>query len=288
MGVPFLQNSHSEGSGAAIAQFLTFLFVWEALYQIASRAIKLAISRYPDQIVPTETTQSTGQASKTLAQRGPSYAISFLHSAYVTKRGFRHLLALWNASNTDKLMIPGRTVVSRVRLDHLEVATTNMLFVSYLVYDLVHITTQYPKLGGLDTVAHHVLFAICSFINGTYGIMAFPFGWLIVGEMSTIFLNLRWFMLKTGRQGSAALKVINSLFASTFIMTRIGIYTCGVVQLFGHSINEVRRLPDLSGVPVPFLVATCGCILLGWILNLIWGFKIAKMMMMGEAKAKNR
>ena len=151
MMVLFLENSHAEGSGAAITQFLTFLFVWEALYQIASRAIELAISRYPDQIVLTETTQSAGQASKTLAERGPSYAISFIHSAYVTKRGFRHLQALWNASDTDKLMIPGRNVVSQVRLDHLEVATTNMLFASYLVYDLVHITTQYPKLGGPDT-----------------------------------------------------------------------------------------------------------------------------------------
>ena len=152
MGVLFLQNSHDDGSGAAITQFLMFLFMWEVLYQMASRAIRLAISAYPDQIVTTEkTTQSEGEASKTLAQLGPSYAISFLHSAYVTKRGFGHLLALWNASNIDKLMIPGRTVMSRVRLDHLEVATTNMLFVSYLVYDLVHIITQYPKLGGLDT-----------------------------------------------------------------------------------------------------------------------------------------
>ena len=151
MGVVFLQNSHAEGSGAAVTQFLMFLSMWEALYQITSRAIGLTISRFPDQIVPTETTQSAGQACKTLAERGPSYAISFLHSAYVTKRGFGHLLALWNASNTDKLMIPGRSVVSRVRLDHLEVARTNILFVSYLVYDLVHIITQYPKLGGLDT-----------------------------------------------------------------------------------------------------------------------------------------
>ena len=81
-------------------------------------------------------------------------------------------------------------------------------------------------------------------------------------------------MLKSGRQDSAALKLINNLFASTFIITRIGIYTCGVVQLFGYSINELQRLPDLSGVPLPFLVATCACVMLGWILNLIWGFKI--------------
>ena len=141
---------------------------------------------------------------QTLLQRGPSYLVSFFHSIITTMRGTMHLYHLWGASNFDKIYIPskasynaydGSTIIT-YRWAHLHVATTNTLFLSYLLYDLFHILLQYPRLGGVDTILHHVLFAFCSFINGTYGLMAFQFGWLIVGELSTIFLNVRWFLIK--------------------------------------------------------------------------------------------
>ena len=70
-------------------------------------------------------------------------------------------------------------------------------FMAYIVYDLVHVLTNWPQLGGWDTVVHHILFLWCAVINANMGILPFPFGWLILCELSTPFLNLRWLLIKT-------------------------------------------------------------------------------------------
>mmetsp|Transcript_2544 Transcript_2544/g.5431 ORF Transcript_2544/g.5431 Transcript_2544/m.5431 type:complete len:316 (+) Transcript_2544:260-1207(+) len=294
----FMQNSHDDGSSAALRVFFMFLCMWEIMYHVAKFGLKICLKQYPRQIMDSSlfngenkknsngltNSSSNGRtrsplddAKHTLLQRGPSYVVSFLHSIYVTGRGIMHLYHLWNATNYDKLLIPGMGVLNSYRWAHLEVARTNTLFLSYLIYDLFHILLQYPKLGGVDTILHHLLFASCSVINGTYGLLVFPFGWLIVGEGSTIFLNIRWFLLKSGRGNSALLDKTNGLFASTFFMTRIGIYSAGVIHLFYNSLPELRSLPAKTGVPIPLLGLTCGCMLLGWALNIVWGYKILAM-----------
>mmetsp|Transcript_7428 Transcript_7428/g.12935 ORF Transcript_7428/g.12935 Transcript_7428/m.12935 type:complete len:320 (-) Transcript_7428:364-1323(-) len=293
----FMENSHDDGSIAALQVFFMFLCMWEILYHAAKYLLKIGLARFPNQIldsslfnsdnrkhdrnpqsnIDNHTTHSRSpldDAKHTLLQRGPSYIVSFLHSIYATWRGIMHLYHLWNASNLDKLLIPGKEIIDSYRWAGLHVATTNTLFLSYLVYDLLHILLHYPKLGGVDTIIHHVIFASCSVINGTFGIMPFAFGWLIVGEASTIFLNARWFLLKSGRQTSDLLNKINTLFAATFFLTRIGIYSSGIIHLFYNSLPELRSLPTQTGVPITLVGMTCGCMLLGWALNILWGYKI--------------
>jgi len=130
----------------------------------------------------------------------------------------------------------------------------------------------------------HLIFASLSVVNGTYGLMAFPFGWLIVGEMSTVFLNIRWFLLKSGRGTSSTLDITNKLFAATFFLTRIGIYSAGIIHLFIYSLPELKMLPKESGVPVQLLGLTCGFITLGCGLNVLWGYKILGMVL-GKKKS---
>jgi hypothetical protein len=149
-------------------------------------------------------------------------------------------------------------------------------------------------LGGVDTILHHVAFAACSVINGSFGILPFAFGWLIVGEASTVFLNARWFLLKSGRCGAGGggaplLAAVNKLFAATFFATRIGAYTVGIAHLFGRHQAELWAIPAESGVPVPLFGLTCSCIVLGWVLNLFWGYTIMGMVRgKAEPNAKTR
>lgn len=355
---PILENSHDDGSHAAIQILLLSFCMWETLYRISGLMIKkLLLIRYPNQnqrvdsssssspllmkskengntydddrcqyssnnnngssshnnttttnpnkykLDPTGSAQQQQQLRHTLLHRGPSYLVSFLHSIYATCRGCVHLYQLWNASYIDKLLIPSTakittptiatsTILSNnYRGAHLNVAQTNIVFLSYLLYDLCHILHQYPKLGGLDTVLHHVLFASCSLINGTFGLMAFCFGWLVVGEGSTIFLNIRWYLLKSETSGettkttkgqSGMINMINGLFALTFFITRIGIYSAGMIHLFYYSWDELISLPMECGVPWTMLGLTCGCMILGWVLNFIWGYKILSMVVGGS------
>lgn len=308
---PLMENSHDDGSNAALRVFFMFLCMWEIVYHAARYLLKIGLARFPNRILDSSLFNSADRkhdknghndigshttpgrsplddAKHTLLQRGPSYIVSFLHSIYATWRGIMHLYHLWNASNLDKLLIPGKEIIDSYRWAHLHVARTNTLFLSYLIYDLLHILLHYPKLGGVDTIIHHVLFASCSVINGTFGIMPFAFGWLIVGEASTILLNARWFLLKSGRETSALLNKINYSFAATFFLTRIGIYSSGVIHLFYNSLPELRSLPAKTGVPIPFLGMTCGCMLLGWALNILWGYKILSIFGGKKNKKKER
>lgn len=293
---PLLHKSHDDGSSAALQLFFMSLCMWEILYHVARYLLKVVLKRYPTLILSPSltkdatkkqsnghsngngTTQSPSDIAKhTILQRGPSYIVSLLHSTYATGRGIMHICNFIHASSIDKVFIPDKEILNSYRWAHLHVVRTNTIFLSYLCYDLIHIILQYPNLGGIDTLIHHLIFASCSVINGTFGVLANAFGWLIVGEGSTIFLNLRWFLLKSGRETGPALDKINGLFAFTFFLTRIGIYSVGIIDLFHYSLPELKSLPAVSGVPVPLLGLTCGCVLLGWVLNILWGYKILGM-----------
>eukprot|EP00569_Conticribra_weissflogii_P007583 CAMPEP_0171350676 /NCGR_PEP_ID=MMETSP0878-20121228/36995_1 /TAXON_ID=67004 /ORGANISM="Thalassiosira weissflogii, Strain CCMP1336" /LENGTH=381 /DNA_ID=CAMNT_0011855667 /DNA_START=139 /DNA_END=1284 /DNA_ORIENTATION=+ len=242
------------------------------------------------------------QARQTLIQQGPSYFVSLIHSLYVTYRGIHHISSLYDASDLEKVFITRTYFQGSHRPAHLEVAKTNIIFLSYLLYDLLHVIIQYPNLGKIDTIIHHLVFASCSAINGTYGVMPFPFGWLIVGEASTIFLNWRWFLRVSGRGGKRGdnvcssgeveqkrvLDTVNSLFAFSFFATRIILYSIGMIHLFGFSLEEVKQLQQLGGVPSSLLGMTCGCMFLGWGLNLLWGFKIWGMMVRGTQRKRKK
>ncbi len=84
-----------------------------------------------------------------------------------------------------------------------------------------------------------------------------------------------------GRPYSYYYVINNGLFALTFFITRIGIYSAGMIHLLYYSRKELLSLPEVSGVPWSMLGLTCGCMMLGWILNVVWGWKILSMMVFG-------
>lgn len=94
--------------------------------------------------------------------------------------------------------------------------------------------------------------------------------------------------MKSGRGESSAvvLDVVNRLFALAFFVTRNVVYTVGMVHLFWFSWEEVRLLPEVSGVPLGWLGLTFGCMVLGWILNVVWGYKIMNMVVVGGGGGK--
>jgi len=329
-----MQNSHNDGSAAALQVLLLFVISWEMTYRIVKYLMYQLLGKTnftTNDANNSYDTSSRGRTLQTLLTCGPSYAVSTVHAIIVTARGCTHLLQLWDASPYDKFVIPPDSTTTlqddntmmNYRGAHLLVARTNIIFVSYLLYDVCHVLYQYPKLGKVDTVLHHILFIVCSFINGTYGIMAFAFGWLIVGEASTILLNVRWLLIQlsgrssissssgggggggggisdgkssssSGSSGSGSttvvlLDTINILFAITFLIVRVLIYTLGVVHLLiMHGRSIIMVLPQTTYVPRILLGITCGCILLGWGLNLIWGMKIMAMVFRkSEARKKS-
>jgi hypothetical protein len=123
-----------------------------------------------------------------LYEQGPSYFVSMLHATIVGVRGVFHATALLNAPPTVKIvMAAARDTEWAATLDAIE--QTNHLFLSYLLFDMLHMVAAFPKLGGFDMIAHHTVFIICSAVCGSLCALPFPFAWLILGELSTIWCD---------------------------------------------------------------------------------------------------
>ena len=99
------------------------------------------------------------------------------------------------------------------------------------MYDVSHVLLEYPRLGGMDVVAHHVLFALASYVCGSNRVFPWPFAWLIIGELSTLPLNLRWVLIQSGRGDTRLMKWTNRGFALSFFVGRVVVYGLGLLHL---------------------------------------------------------
>ena len=232
---------------------------WEAVYQLS----KLAVRTY---VEPTE-------ANKKLRRDAASYIVALIHAGIMGTRGPWHMLALINAPVGAKLAMPGAGSPWVAAASSVE--TTNLLFLSWLLYDLLHLGLAFPKLGGADSVAHHVGFICASLVCGLHEIFPFPFAWLISGELSSILLNIRWLLINSGRGDTRALLAANNTFVVLFFATRVVGYGAGLAHLWVVR-DHLRQLDDVVARPLLLVVLTL--VVGGFGLNLMWMFKIVQML----------
>lgn len=219
-------------------------------------------------------------ARRLLQSLAPPYIVSTIHAVFVTFRGIQHLTRLFNAPPILQLIRPPPHILATLPLSDLpyvveidRVLTTNAIFASYLITDLIHVIRLYPRVGGLDTILHHLAFAGCALVAGSYRLYPFMFGWLIIGEASTSLLNLRWLLIKAGKGSTFYFKVIQFLFALVFTITRIFIYATGLV----YQLSILRHVLPLA--PFAAVVSTMGFVVVGFVINLMWMGKIYKLAM---------
>lgn len=232
-----------------------------------------------------------------LRTQGPSYYLSSLHALALADRGLRHMARLWYAPALLKLYHPGNllypahsasTITDRLPyvgylpvLD--DIAAANRVFTSYLLSDLAVILVHYPSLGGMDMVVHHCVFALCALVAGYYQINTFMFTWIAIGEASTPLLNLRWFILtigkkRNGRMTEAAarwLAVIEPMFGALFFITRVCVYSAGMVYQMKIMPMFPKHLPRWA------VYSTFGLVVVGFGLNLTWMWKITGILLCG-------
>lgn len=191
---------------------------WETLYQASGLVLRFAARR------PGVVLDADGASQEKLGDLGASYAVAFAHACIVTSRGLMHLVQLAPAPIEAKLSIPPDSADPWHAIAS-SVEGTSVIFLSWLLYDVVHVVLALARgdrrLGGFDTLAHHIGFITAASICGPCKALPFAFGWLIIGECSSIFLNVRWFLITMGRGASALLHATNVLFAATFFLGRI-------------------------------------------------------------------
>lgn len=97
------------------------------------------------------------------------------------------------------------------------------------------------------------------------------FSWLIIGESSTPFLNVRWFLIRQGLGHTAYMTFVSLAFAVTFFLTRFCIYGTGLV----HALFNFRAFPP--DYPHWGALSVMAFVVLGFFLNLIWLSKIMRL-----------
>lgn len=214
-----------------------------------------------------------------LIERGPAYLVSTLHALIVTTRGLQHMPLLFRASKLLKTHIPSDLMYTprlherKIIRELHRVELSNLLLTSYLLSDLHHVLINYPNIGGVDTVLHHVAFLYCSFIGGAYKVNPFMFCWLILGEASTPFLNLRWFLINSGYGHTFLLRVVDMTFALLFFATRFLLYGLGVLYQLAILSHYPVQVPEWAKY------STFAFVVAGFFINLFWLKKIVRIIM---------
>lgn len=146
-----------------------------------------------------------------------------------------------------------------------------IIMVIYFALDIVAMKSS----GNVPLVVlfHHSAFGFAGMLQLWAGRNCGPFSWLIGGELSTIFLNARWFLKRSGRSSSRLYVIVQGLFAVTFFLTRVLIYGVGLYDFVSNDPNIFRRVEVWQIIPFLF-VAMYG-------LNLYWFSKILRIVFKG-------
>lgn len=137
------------------------------------------------------------------------------------------------------------------------------LFAGYLISDFgidIFESTMGYRAWEMDGIAHHTIFLLIGGLNYQLGRWTYMFYALVLGETSTIFLNIRWMMIATDE--TTRIGLVSALFASSFFCCRVLVYGYCLWTTFTE---DSKVFADMSGWQVAPMATV-----LGYGLNLFW------------------
>ena len=261
--VLFYRNKPGE-PGIILKEVAVAALCFEVLYRSLGAAFR--------RLASTQGVALDKKRRPTFARDGNSYAVSFVHASIVVVRGLQHLIQQYGAPLEAKFLQRPYDSVNEWAAGAAAIEPTNTIFLAFLLYDVSHVLLEYPRLGGMDVVAHHVLFAAASYVCGSNRVFPWPFAWLIIGELSTLPLNLRWVLIQSGRGDTRLMTWTNRCFALTFFLGRVVVYGLGLLHLFRSWEPHVEE----ACLRVPGLRFVCALFVAGYGLNLVWFRRIVR------------
>ena len=136
------------------------------------------------------------------------------------------------------------------------------LFVGYLMWDLCWVLWHMRASPDVGSLVHHTLFIAITHYVLYYTYYKQSFAWLSACELSTPFLNARWFLAVQGRKGSGLYTGVSIAFALCFLLTRTLGYSLGVASIYAEY--------DLWRAANPGFYCVIAGTLGGWVLNCVW------------------
>ncbi|KAI5670979.1 hypothetical protein M9H77_11343 [Catharanthus roseus] len=141
--------------------------------------------------------------------------------------------------------------------------------VGYFFSDLGMIIWFYPSLGGLEYVVHHLL----SMVSVMYAILTgegqlYTF-MVLISEMTTPSVNLRWYLDAVGMKKSRAYLINGFAMLLTWLVARIVLFMYFFYHISTHynQVMQIRAFGRFLIIVVPSVLA---------VMNLMWFWKIIK------------
>lgn len=98
-------------------------------------------------------------------------------------------------------------------------------FVGFLVSDAMYVFACYPLCGGMDMVVHHVGFSSLALVAMYSRVYPLIGNVLLFHEWSSVFLNLRWFVVRWKSERAGVVKTwVEILFAASYFLLRIALF----------------------------------------------------------------
>jgi len=234
---------------------LAFALGWEVIYQVGKWACAHYCAQWPK-----------------LASLGSSYLAAFINACVCSVAGLWICISLLSADDDARALIRDGDEYAMTTVAVLLAAHS---FIGWLLMDIVHLITHFPDLGGTDMVIHHVCFILLACVGYGYRVLPLTGGWLLLGEVSSIFLQLRWYLINSGQGESPMLQWTNYAFAGCFFLFRVVVLWIGLFDLLLH-LRPVLIAPP-HNASAGAINALCVIVVACALLNLYWLFKIVRM-----------
>lgn len=153
--------------------------------------------------------------------------------------------------------------------------------VGYFLSDLGMIFWLYPSLGGMEYVIHHSLSGIAVAYSMASGEGQLYTYMVLISEITTPEINMRWFLDTSGMKKSAAYLINGIVIFIAWLVARVllFVYLFYHVYLHYHQVIEMHIFGYLLVFVVPAALA---------LMNLMWFGKIIKGLMKTLAKKRWR
>ena len=234
---------------------LAFALGWEVIYQVGKWACAHYCTQWPK-----------------IASHGSSYFAAFINACVCSIAGLWICISLLGADDDARALIRDGDEYAMTTVAVLLAAHS---FIGWLLMDIVHLITHFPDLGGTDMVIHHVCFILLACVGYGYRVLPLTGGWLLLGEISSIPLNFRWFLINSGQGESPMLQWANYAFAGCFFLFRVVVLWIGLFDLLLHLRPVLIAAPQYASAGA--INALCVIVVACALLNLYWLLKIVRM-----------
>ncbi|XP_076441474.1 TLC domain-containing protein 4-B-like [Babylonia areolata] len=149
------------------------------------------------------------------------------------------------------------------------VRTACAVVIGYMVMDLILITIYFKDMGELEYYVHHSASIFAYYYVVSYGVMPYFANFRLLSEISTPFLNIRWFLLTIGVPKSSRTYIANRIvLLISFFFCRVLVIPFYWLKVFTATYRDDFAL--LGHTP---LVLVLTCVILDS-LNIYWFCKL--------------